>query len=170
MTDAAAFTGDIPRFYDKHLGPIIFADYAADLARRAAALSPKDVLELAAGTGISTAALRAALPASTRIIATDLNDAMLEVARAKAPAGVEFRQANAMELPFADASFDLVVIQFGVMFFPDRPAAYREARRVLRPGGRCSSMRGARCRPIRSRRSPTPTQSNFCRTIRRNFT
>lgn len=134
---AAQFTGDIPRFYDEHLGPILFQDYAADLAERAAALGGESVLELAAGTGISTVALRTALPRTTQIVATDLNDAMLEIARAKLPpaANVEFRQADALHLPFESDAFDLIVIQFGVMFFPDRPAAYAEARRVLRPGG-----------------------------------
>jgi SAM-dependent methyltransferase len=93
-------------------------------------------LELAAGTGISTVALRQALPPATKIIATDLNGAMLEIAQAKIPTGnVTFQTADAMKLPFADATFDLVVIQFGVMFFPDKPTAYAEARRVLKPGG-----------------------------------
>ena len=134
---AAQFTGDIPRFYDKHLGPVIFEDYAADIARRAAAIGGVNVLEIASGTGISTVALRSALPASTRIVATDLNEPMLEIARAKLPstANVEFRQADAMKLPFADGAFDLIVIQYGVMFFPDKPAAYAEARRALKPGG-----------------------------------
>jgi ubiquinone/menaquinone biosynthesis C-methylase UbiE len=133
---AAQFTGDIPRYYDQHLGPIIFEPYAADLARRAAKLGAKDVLEIASGTGISTVALRKALPESTRIVATDLNQAMLDIAAEKLAGAknIELRTADAMALPFPDASFDLVVIQFGVMFFPDKPAAFREARRVLRPG------------------------------------
>lgn len=136
-TAAAQFVGDIPTYYDKHLGPIIFQDYAADLARRAAALGGSDALEIAAGTGISTVALRNALPAATRLVATDLNAPMLEIARAKIPstANIAFQTADAMALPFADASFDLVAIQFGVMFFPDKPAAFGEARRVLKPGG-----------------------------------
>lgn len=138
MTLAAAqFVGDIPSFYDRHLGPVIFQDYAADLARRAAALGPADVLEIAAGTGVSTVALRAALPTTSRIVATDLNPPMLEIARAKIPstANIAFQQADATALPFRDASFDLVAIQFGVMFFPDRPGAYAQAWRVLKPGG-----------------------------------
>lgn len=138
MTTAAAaqFTGDIPHFYDQHLGPIIFEGYAADLARRAAAIGGANVLEIASGTGISTVALRKALPPSTRITATDLNGAMLEIAKAKLPEGaVTFQTADAMALPFVNDTFDLVVIQFGVMFFPDKPAAYAEARRVLKPGG-----------------------------------
>lgn len=127
------FAGSIPAFYDHYLGPLLFAPYAADLAARAAALGPKRILETAAGTGIVTAALAAALP-EAEITATDLNQAMLDVA-ANALAGIDFRQADAQALPFADAAFDLVVSQFGAMFFPDRIAAYAEARRVLRPGG-----------------------------------
>jgi SAM-dependent methyltransferase len=134
---AAQFTGDIPRFYDQHLGPIIFEPYAADLARRAAASKPATVLEIASGTGVSTVALREVLPAATRIVATDLNPAMLEIAKTKlaSAVNVEFKQADALALPLDDAAFDLIAIQFGVMFFPDRPAAYAEARRVLKPGG-----------------------------------
>lgn len=137
MSNAAQFVGDIPKHYDEHLGPIIFADYAADLARRAAALGPGGVLELAAGTGISTRALRAALPASTPLVATDLNPPMLEIAKRKFELGanVTFTPADAMALPFPDAAFDLVACQFGVMFFPDKVAAFRETRRVLKRGG-----------------------------------
>ena len=131
------FVGDIPRYYDQHLGPIIFQDYAADLAQRAARIGGGDILEIAAGTGISTVALRAALPPTTQLTATDLNAPMLDIARGKLPAdaNVAFQQADAMALPFADAAFDLVVIQFGAMFFPDKPAAFAEARRVLKPNG-----------------------------------
>jgi ubiquinone/menaquinone biosynthesis C-methylase UbiE len=134
---SAQFVGDIPRYYDQHLGPIIFQDYAADLAQRAARIGGGDILEIAAGTGISTVALRAALPPAARLTATDLNAPMLDIARAKLPAeaNVTFQPADAMALPFADAAFDLVVIQFGAMFFPDKPAAFAEARRVLKPGG-----------------------------------
>ena len=136
-TPAAQFTGDIPRYYDRHLGPIIFEDYAADLARRAAAIGGGDVLEIAGGTGISTVALRKALAAATRIVATDLNQPMLDISKGKLAAAenILFRQADAMALPFDDGAFDLICIQFGVMFFPDKPGAFREARRVLRSGG-----------------------------------
>jgi SAM-dependent methyltransferase len=136
-TPASQFTGDIPRYYDRHLGPIMFEDYAADLARRAAAIGGKEVLEIAGGTGISTAALRKTLPISTRIVATDLNEPMIEIAKGKLERAenITFRQADAQALPFDDGAFDLVVCQFGVMFFPNKPAAFSEARRVLRPGG-----------------------------------
>lgn len=130
-----AFTGSIPELYDGCLGPFLFEPYARDIARRAAALSPTRVLETAAGTGIVTAALAEALPGA-EIVATDLNEAMLALAARRLPdhAGA-FRTADAQSLPFEDAGFDLVVCQFGAMFFPDRVQAYREARRVLRRGG-----------------------------------
>jgi ubiquinone/menaquinone biosynthesis C-methylase UbiE len=132
----AVFAGSIPALYDRYLGPLLFEPYARDIAERAAALVPRRILETAAGTGIVTEALARAVP-SAAIVATDLNQPMLDVAagRVESPK-VEFRQADAQGLPFPDASFDLVVSQFGVMFFPDRVAAYREARRVLKPGGR----------------------------------
>ena len=129
------FAGSIPEFYDRCLGPFLFEPYAADLAVRAASLSPRRILETAAGTGIVTAALARALP-DAEIFATDLNPDMLRVAQAKVDSPrVTFAPADAQSLPHPDGGFDLVVCQFGAMFFPDRVAAYREARRVLRPGG-----------------------------------
>src|SRR3954452_20757345 len=119
--------------YDEYLVPAVFRPYADDLATRVAHHRPQDVLELAAGTGVLTSAILATLP-GTRITATDLNVAMVDVGSAQVPA-VTWRQADAMQLPFGDASFDLVACQFGVMFFPDRPAAYAEVARVLEPGG-----------------------------------
>lgn len=132
----AVFTGSIPQLYDRHLGPTLFAPYAADLAERLTGFGRGRLLETAAGTGIVTAALAARLP-EAGILATDLNQPMLDHAAAKPGLGrVEFRQADAMALPFPDHGFDAVVCQFGMMFLPDRPAAYREAARVLRSGGR----------------------------------
>jgi ubiquinone/menaquinone biosynthesis C-methylase UbiE len=139
MSDnSAGFIGNIPQYYDRGLGPMIFADYAAEMAQRVAAGNPARVLETAAGTGIVTRKLRDALPAGTHITATDLNPPMLEVARAKFRAGeqVEFQPADAVALPFADGSFDAVVCQFGLMFFPDKAKSFAEVRRVLAPGGR----------------------------------
>jgi len=136
MADDKAFTGSIPKIYETYLVPLIFEHYAADLAARVAARSPQHVLEIAAGTGVVTRAMLRALPRSVEIIATDLYPAMLERAAAHTlPRPVAFQQADAMELPFDDQTFDVVVIQFGVMFFPDKPKALSEARRVLRPGG-----------------------------------
>src|SRR5687767_7901925 len=130
-----AFAGSIPEYYHRCLGPFLFEPYAEDLARRAQALRPRRILETAAGTGIVTAALARALP-EAEIVATDLNPDMLRVAAAKVDSPrVTFAPADAQSLPYPDAGFDLVVCQFGAMFFPDRVAAYREARRVLAPGG-----------------------------------
>jgi SAM-dependent methyltransferase len=130
------FEGSIRQLYERYFVPLIFEPYADDMARRVAALGPKRVLEVAAGTGVVTRQLARRLPADTAIVATDLNQPMLdEAARAGTSRPVEWRQVDAMQLPFADASFDVVVCQFGAMFFPDRAHAYGEARRVLRPGG-----------------------------------
>jgi ubiquinone/menaquinone biosynthesis C-methylase UbiE len=135
-TSDKAFSGSIAQLYDKYLVPLIFQPYADDLARRVAAHAPSSVLEIAAGTGVVTRAMAKMLPSACAIVATDLNPPMLEQARAVGTARpVEWRPADAMKLPFDDAKFDVVACQFGAMFFPDRPAAYREARRVLRPGG-----------------------------------
>jgi SAM-dependent methyltransferase len=129
----SVFAGSIPALYDRCLGPLLFVPYARDIAARAAARGPGRVLETAAGTGIVTEALAAALP-ETEIVATDLNQAMLDIAAARGlPARVSFRAADAQALPFQDGSFDLVLCQFGAMFFPDRAGAYREARRMLSP-------------------------------------
>jgi len=136
-TTDKVFAGSIPEIYERFLVPLIFEPYARDLADRVAAAAPYDVLETAAGTGVLTRALAARLPAAARIVATDLNQPMLDQA-AKRQAGdrnIEYRQADALTLPFPAASFDVVVCQFGTMFFPDKVAAYKQARRVLRPNG-----------------------------------
>ena len=130
------FKGAMPAFYDRYLGPIQFQPYAGEMAARVAKLAPARLLETACGTGIVTYAMRDASPA-TEIVASDFSQPMLEFAAAKRPdAKIEWKQADAQALPFADAGFDLVVCQFGVMFFPDKAKAYSEARRVLKSGGR----------------------------------
>jgi SAM-dependent methyltransferase len=130
------FTGSIPKLYETHLVPMIFEPYAADLANRLVSRSLTRVLEIAAGTGVVTRALASVLPESVAIVATDLNQPMLNQAAAlgtKRP--VEWRAADAMQLPFPDGTFGAVVCQFGVMFFPDKAKAFSEARRVLSPRG-----------------------------------
>ena len=131
-----AFVGSIPALYDRHLGPMIFEPYAVDMADRVARLAPKRILEIAAGTGIVTRALARKLP-GVPITATDLNQPMLDHAAEHAPAGsaITWQQADAQALPFGSGDFDVVVCQFGAMFFPDKPKAYAEARRVLAAGG-----------------------------------
>ena len=130
------FTGSIPKLYNEYLVPLIFEPYAADLATRVGSRELTRVLEVAAGTGVVTRLLAATLPESVAIVATDLNPAMLELASevgTRRP--VEWRQADATQLPFEASTFDAVVCQFGVMFFPDKPRAFSEARRVLKTGG-----------------------------------
>jgi SAM-dependent methyltransferase len=135
METDKVFAGPVPQLYDWHLGPILFQPFAEVVAERLGR-TDRDILETAAGTGIVTRAIGAALPHST-ILATDLNQAMLDVAAAKAPAGdLKWQQADAQSLPFEAGSFDVVVCGFGIMFMPDKQAAYREVRRVLRPEGR----------------------------------
>jgi len=130
------FSGSVAELYERCLVPLIFAPYADDLAARVVARAPRRVLEVAAGTGVVTRELARRLPADATIVATDLNQPMLDQAAAVGTARpVEWRQADALQLPFDDASFDAVVCQFGAMFFPDRPAGYAQARRVLRQGG-----------------------------------
>jgi SAM-dependent methyltransferase len=135
-TSDKAFTGSIPAVYEQHLVPLLFEEYAADLVTRLAPLAPSRVLEIAAGTGVVTRAMAAALPATTPIVATDLNPAMLEQAQLVGTVRpVEWRTADASQLPFDDGAFDAVVCQFGMMFVPDKPKAFAEARRVLAPSG-----------------------------------
>jgi SAM-dependent methyltransferase len=130
-----AFIGSIPALYERHLGPMLFEPYALDMADRVARLVPKRILEIAAGTGIVTRALARRFP-GVPITATDLNQPMLDHAAKHAPAGsaITWQQADAQTLPFETGSFDVVVCQFGVMFFPDKAKAYGEVRRVLSPG------------------------------------
>ena len=131
------FAGSIPETYDRFLVPLIFEPYALDLAKRVAKTGPRDLLETAAGTGVLTRAMAARLPAYARITATDLNQPMLShaMARQSYDGRIEWRQADALALPFEDQGFDVVACQFGVMFFPDKVQGYKEARRVLKPGG-----------------------------------
>ena len=133
-----AFAGSVPENYDRYMVPLIFEPYAADLARRVASLSPDAVLEIAAGTGAVTRALAPKLSPGTGYAVTDLSQPMLDYAASRQPpdSRIQWRRADALALPFEDASFDVVFCQFGAMFFPDRVAGYREARRVLKPDGR----------------------------------
>jgi SAM-dependent methyltransferase len=130
------FTGSMSELYETYLVPLIFEWYAADLVNRLASRPVTRVLEIAAGTGVVTRALASVLPGRVSIVATDLNQAMLDYAHALGTARpVEWRQADALQLPFADGTFDAIVCQFGAMFFPDKSKAFAEARRVLTPRG-----------------------------------
>ena len=134
----ALFAGGMPEIYDAYLVPLIFQSYADEIARRAVDGNVENVLETAAGTGVVTRALAPLLSPTARYVVSDLNSPMLRRASSKQPPDrrISWQQADALDLPFDDGTFDLVCCQFGVMFFPDRIAGYREARRVLKPGGR----------------------------------
>lgn len=135
MSTDQSFTGSVPAIYDRFLGPLLFEPYAADLAERVADLAPSTILETAAGTGIVSKALAKRIP-NARITVTDLNPGMLEIAMGHlAGDRLKFEAVDATSLPYRDGDFDALVCQFGVMFFPDRVAAYREAKRVLASGG-----------------------------------
>ncbi len=140
MTNAqhVDFSGTIPEFYDRHLGPVMFEPYARDLARRISTHEGVRVLEIACGTGIATRRMLDRLPSSASLVATDLNQGMVDYARATLPADarIVWRTADAQALPFEAESFDSVVMQFGIMFMPDKLMAIQEARRMLKPGGR----------------------------------
>jgi ubiquinone/menaquinone biosynthesis C-methylase UbiE len=135
-TSDKLFAGSIPEIYDQYLVPLIFEPYARDLAERVAQVRPGRLLETAAGTGALTRALALRLP-DAQIVATDLNQPMLDYAARQSPTDdrVIRHQADALDLPFLNRAFDVVACQFGVMFFPDKALGYREAHRVLKPGG-----------------------------------
>jgi len=136
MVDVARnFGGSMPEYYDSIMGPAQFEAYGVDLARRLPAAPAGDVLEIACGTGRVTRHLRERLAPAVRLVATDLSDAMLAYGRRKVGGSIEWQKADATALPFGDAAFGVVVCAFGVMFVPDKRAAFREARRVLRAGG-----------------------------------
>jgi trans-aconitate methyltransferase len=129
VQDDAGFAGSIPQLYDEYVGPTLMVPYAGDLAARLSTLQTGRLPETAAGTGIVTTALAVALP-GVEIVATDLNEPMLDHAATKPELGrVQFRQADALDLPFDDETFDAVVCQFGVMFF--QTARPPSARRIV---------------------------------------
>ena len=135
MAETDVFKHSTPSLYDRYMGPLLFEPYARHVAERIAALRPERILETAAGTGIATRAVNEAVPDAT-IVATDINPSVVEFATQHGRAGrASFQQADAQDLPFADASFDLVLCLFGIMFFPDKVKANAEAHRVLRPSG-----------------------------------
>jgi SAM-dependent methyltransferase len=137
MPTTHAFAGSMPEYYDHYLGPAWFDLYAQDLARRVPQKPAGNVLEIACGTGLITKRLRERVDPSVELVATDLSPAMLAYARARyaGVAGIEWREADALDLPFGDATFAAVACGFGIMFMPDPTRALLEARRVLRPGG-----------------------------------
>jgi ubiquinone/menaquinone biosynthesis C-methylase UbiE len=131
------FAGSIPDVYDEYLVPLIFEQYAADLAERVRPVRPTDVLEIAAGSGVASRAIAKVLDPGASFVVSDLNGPMLARARSQQPdpERITWMEADCLDLPFETDEFDMVVCQFGAMFFPDRVKGYSEVRRVLRPGG-----------------------------------
>lgn len=132
------FNASMPVFYDRYLGPVSFYPFADETVDRVKALALGKVLEVACGTGIVTCRLAQAMPGEIEILASDISHAMVAFARKMhASPNIRWCAADAQALPLASSSVDLVLCQFGMMFVPDKQTALREARRVLRPGGRC---------------------------------
>ncbi|PWV55878.1 class I SAM-dependent methyltransferase [Chitinophaga sp. S165] len=122
--------------YDEFLGPMFFEPYAIEIATRIHPSSVSLALEIAAGTGRVTRHIRQRIPASANLIASDIDENMLAVAKRKLAApDIDWRKIDAQQLPFTSNSIDLVVCSFGYMFVPDKPKAFAEAYRVLSPGG-----------------------------------
>lgn len=122
------------RAYEELFVPALFRQWAPLLAKAAHVGSGKRVLDVACGTGILARELAAQVGTSGSVAGLDLMPGMVEVAKQIAP-NIEWKQGSAEELPFPDQSFDVVVSQFGLMFFPDRAKSLREMLRVLTPGG-----------------------------------
>jgi ubiquinone/menaquinone biosynthesis C-methylase UbiE len=131
------YGGTIPEYYDGCLGPAWFGAFAADLVQRLPDGGAGDVLEIACGTGLVTRRLRDRIDGARRLVASDVSPAMLEYARKELGdrPGIEWRQADAGRLPFGAGEFGAAVCAFGLMFVPDKRAAFREARRVLKGCG-----------------------------------
>ena len=122
--------------YDQFLGPLYFEPYAIEVAKRIDSLQVSTVLEIAAGTGRVTRHIRERIPPPAKLIASDISEDMLAVAKQKLNhLNIEWQNIDAQQLPFDDNSIDLVVCCFGYMFVPDKPKAFAEAYRVLKPGG-----------------------------------
>jgi ubiquinone/menaquinone biosynthesis C-methylase UbiE len=130
------FSGDTATYYDQFLGPLFFEPYAIEVAKRIDPAPVSIALEIAAGTGRVTRHIRERISASAKLIASDISEEMLGEAKKKlSHLDIEWQHIDAQQLPFSDNSIDLVVCCFGYMFVPDKPKAFAEVYRVLRPGG-----------------------------------
>jgi SAM-dependent methyltransferase len=130
-------SGDAAELYERYAVPYLLGPWAESLVDAAAVSCGDRVLDIACGTGVVTriAAQRAGKPG--RVVGLDLNPGMLAVARSlPSAAAVEWLQRSALDLGLRDASFDVVLCQQGLQFFPDRSLAMREMHRVLDKGGR----------------------------------
>ena len=137
MPSPIAFAGTVPNNYDRYLGPVLFEPFARDLAQRLKKHKIRRLLEIACGTGRVTRHLLNLVPVEGELVATDLNKDMISLASSEIKAEqITWKVADALNLHFENESFDHVVCQFGVMFFPDKLRAFAEAFRVLQKGGR----------------------------------
>ena len=133
------YGGGAAEIYERHMVPAIFGPWAEDLLALATPKPGERVLDVACGTGVVTRLVAQRVGPTGTVVGLDLNPGMLAVARAVPPrhgAQIEWREGNVGAIPVADATFDLALCQQGLQFFPDRPAALREIRRVLAPRGR----------------------------------
>jgi len=132
-----SFSGTIAKVYDEVQGPVYFEPYAIETAIRVAKLNPQNVLETACGTGRVTNHLHKVLSPHASLTATDISTDMMAIAKKKLSSekNLSWLEADALQLPFADSTFDVVVCQFGIMFFPDKKKGLNEAFRVLKNGG-----------------------------------
>lgn len=136
MSSATEFTGSVPYNYDQYLGPLLFEPYAMDLFERLQGKTYQRILELACGTGRVTRYLAELVKEQGQLFATDLNPDMLQVASQKADDGrIQWRVVNAHDIPYDSNFFDVVVCQFGIMFFKEKPRALAGIYRILKPGG-----------------------------------
>ncbi len=136
MASQLAFHGTVPSNYDKYLGPFLFEPYATHLVEMLSGKQYSSILEIACGTGRVTKHLLTLLSDGGTITATDLNAEMIAVAKENVSDDrIRWQVVDAQKLPFNNESFDLVVCQFGVMFFPDKKKAFEETYRVLKPNG-----------------------------------
>ncbi|MGK5112683.1 MULTISPECIES: methyltransferase domain-containing protein [unclassified Geodermatophilus] len=133
-TEAFQVTAEAAELYESRFVPALFAEWAPLLADVAGVRPGQEVLDVACGTGIVARTVADRLAGTGRVVGLDLNEAMLAVARRVRPE-LEWRQGDVAALPFPDRSFDAVLCQMALMFFPDRTAALREMARVTRSGG-----------------------------------
>ena len=137
MPSLTSFAGSVPKNYETYLGPLFFEPYAINLVEHIRNTTLSNVLEIACGTGRVTKHLAAKLSRNTSLLATDLNEDMLKIARRIVTSkNIKWQVADAHELPFGEDTFDLVICQYGVMFFQDKPKALKEINKVLKKGGR----------------------------------
>jgi SAM-dependent methyltransferase len=137
MATALQISGSPADIYERHMVPAIFARWAPDLVQAAGVQPAERVLDVACGTGAVTRLLAEQVGPAGNVTGLDITPGMLAAARLAAPSQrIEWLEGSAVKMPLPDGTFDAVVCQQGLQFFPDKPAALSEMRRVLKRGGR----------------------------------